>query len=89
MAHIAVDIKQFILDNFLYGGNLNDIADDASFMVDGIIDSLGVLELISFVEGTYDIEVADEDVVPANFDSVRGLAAYIDAKIGLVRMVAA
>lgn len=89
MAHIAVDIKQFILDNFLYGGNLNDIADDASFMVDGIIDSLGVLELISFVEGTYDIEVADEDVVPANFDSVRGLAAYIDGKIGLVRMVAA
>ena len=77
---IEAQIKQFLLDNFVYGGSADDIADDASFMANGIIDSLGVLELISFAEAEYGIEVADEEVLPENFDSVQALAGYIRSK---------
>lgn len=83
MMEIEMQIKQFVLDNFLFGGSLDDIDVDASLINTGIIDSLGVLQLISFVEETYGIEVADEEVVPQNFDSVRNLTAYIRAKLNV------
>ena len=79
--YIETQIKQLVLDNFLFGGSLDDVVDDASFMANGIVDSLGVLELISFVEETYAVEVSDEEVVPENFDSVNQMAAYIRSKV--------
>ena len=87
--HIETQIKQFMLDNFLFGGSLDDIVDDASFMANGIVDSLGVLELISFVEETYAVEVSDEEVVPENFDSVNQMAAYIRSKVAEPMVLAA
>ncbi len=86
---IETRIKQFVLDNFVYGGSLNEIKDEASFMAEGIIDSLGVLELIAFVEDAFAIEVADEEVLPENFGSVRGMARYIREKQHELATVAA
>jgi acyl carrier protein len=83
MMEIEIQIKQFVLDNFLFGGSLDDIDAGASLINTGIIDSLGVMELIAFSEETYGIEVADAEVVPQNFDSVRNLATYIQAKLNV------
>jgi acyl carrier protein len=80
MIGLESEIKQFVLDTFVFGGSLDDIDDDASFLANGTIDSLGVLELISFVEDTYGVEVYDDEVLPENFDSVRHLAAYVRTK---------
>ncbi len=89
MLDIETQIKQFVLDNLVFGGTLDDIDADASFMASGTIDSLGVLELITFVEETYGIEVLDEEVLPENFDSVRNLATYICAKLNIPHALAA
>lgn len=89
MTTLETQIKQFVLDNFLFGGDVAAIDDELSFMASGTIDSLGVLELIGFVEETYGIEVLDEDVLPENFDSVRNLANYIRAKTTSPLLVAA
>ena len=89
MLDIETQIKQFVLDNLVFGGTLDDIDADASFMASGTIDSLGVLELITFVEERYGIEVLDEEVLPENFDSVRNLATYICTKLNVVHAVAA
>ncbi len=89
MLDIETRIKQFVLDNLVFGGTLDDIDADASFMASGTIDSLGVLELITFVEETYGIEVLDEDVLPENFDSVRTLATYICTKLNVAHALAA
>lgn len=83
MADIELRIKQFVVDNFLFGGCVDEIPVDSSFMGTGMIDSLGVLELIAFAEEHFGVVVADEDVVPANFDSVAQLARYIHAKQSL------
>ena len=71
------EIRQFIVDNFMFGQPAANFADDASFLENGIIDSTGVLELVAFVEQQYGISVADEDLVPANLDSVDNLVGYI------------
>ena len=74
------DIRNFIIENFLYGKR-DGLEDDMSFLEKGLIDSTGVLELVAFVEGKYGISVADEDLVPENFDSVSRLSDYVEAKI--------
>ncbi len=79
---LKFEIRNFITENFLYGRKDNDFSDDVSFLEKGIIDSTGVLELVSFVEGTYGIFVEDEELVPDNFDSINKLSAFISKKKG-------
>jgi acyl carrier protein len=77
---VQQQIRIFIGENFLFNRNGFNSGDDASFLETGIINSLGVMELVQFVEEQFGIPVADEDVVPANFDSVNRLAAFIEAR---------
>ncbi len=73
-------IRKYIAENFLFSNNGFPYADDVSFLNEGIIDSMNVLELVMFVEQTFRIDVADQEIVPDNFDSVSGLAQYIRRK---------
>jgi len=75
------DIRHFIVENFLYGQDDGDLKDDVSFLEKGLIDSTGVLELVSFVEEKYKIAVDDEELVPDNFDSIDRLSAFIMKKL--------
>jgi len=73
-------IRGFIKSNFLFGSEDAKISDDDSFFETGIIDSTGMLELVSFVENAFGLEVADMDLIPENLDSVNKLAGFIDRK---------
>lgn len=81
MEHVAQEIRGFIVDNFLFGKEGKLASDDDSFMDKGIIDSTGVMELVSYLEQKYSIEVLDEELVPANLDSVRKVTAYVCRKL--------
>lgn len=74
---IKEKIKQYIAENFLFSNNGFTLDDDESFLEAGVVDSLGVVELVAFVEENYHIAVPDDDIVPNNFDSVESLTAYI------------
>jgi acyl carrier protein len=84
---IQEQVRQFIVSNFLF--DVGGVADDASLIDEGIVDSTGVLGLIMFVEETFDIAVADEEVVPENFDSINALASYVNLKCGIHSVEAA
>jgi acyl carrier protein len=71
-------VREFVVQNFLFGRG--EMADDASFLETGIIDSTGVLELVGFIESTFAIAVDDEDLVPANLDSVLSVTQFIERK---------
>lgn len=73
-------IHDFVVANFLF--DTGDVDDEASLLGQGIIDSTGVLEMVVFVEDAFGIAVADEEVVPENFDSIAALAAYVEDKRG-------
>jgi acyl carrier protein len=81
MSTFHTEIRQFIVENFLFGQRSNQLADDESFLESGIIDSTGVLELIAFIESRYEISVADEELVPANLDSVNRVAGFVERKL--------
>ena len=80
---VSGKIRGFILDTVLAGTHEGTLDNDDSFLEKGIIDSTGILELVSFVEEEFKIEVKDEDLVPDNFDSVSRLSGYVTRKIGV------
>ena len=73
-------IRGFIISNFLEGGQSAAFADDDSFLEEGIIDSVGVLELVAFIEETFDFRVEDEEIIPENLDSVNRIVIYTQSK---------
>jgi acyl carrier protein len=79
---IEIDIRDFVVNNFLFG-KADGLTDSTSLLEKGIIDSTGVLELISFVQDHFDIKIEDSEVVPANLDSIQNLVRYISAKTGV------
>lgn len=75
-------IKQFILDNFLFTDDGAAVADDASLIRSGIVDSMGILELIEHLEQAFHIRVRPEEMVPANFDSIDTIDTFLACKTG-------
>ena len=73
-------LRKYIADNILFSKNGYPYPDDASFLENGIIDSMNVLELVVFVEDNFNLAVDDQDVVPENFDSIARLSAYVQSK---------
>jgi acyl carrier protein len=77
---IQTKIREFIARNLLFSDNGFGYTDDASFLQEGIVDSVGVMELVLFVEEQFGISVDDQDITPDNFDSINLLADYIRRK---------
>ena len=75
------EVRRFIEDNFLYDG-ADTLRDDVSLLDSGMIDSTGVLELITHLEGTYSVTFDDDELVAANFDSVDRVVRFLGAKLG-------
>jgi acyl carrier protein len=80
MQDIKAQVREYIKDNFLMGARGSDFADTDSFMEKHILDSTGFLELIAYLEESFGIAVADEEMTPDNLDSLDKVAAYIGRK---------
>ena len=77
---VSLKIRSFILENILIGSDDSAFDDDDSFLEKGLIDSTGILELVSFLEDEFEIEVKDVELVPNNFDSLSKLSNYVESK---------
>lgn len=73
-------IRAFIVENFLFGDETAMPDNSASLIENEVIDSTAVLELVSFIEETFSVSVADAEIVPANLDAVDAIAAYVAGK---------
>ena len=81
---IETRIRDFIAENLLYSEQGYPLANHESFLQKGVIDSLGVMELVTFVGQALGVPVDPVEVTPENFDSVDQLAAYVRRKLELV-----
>ena len=80
MTDLERDVRAFISDNFILDGD--DLAGDASLTQQGVLDSMGVLELIMFVEERFGVKIPDEDTLPENLDSVDRIVRYVQCRSG-------
>jgi acyl carrier protein len=76
---IEQEIRQFVIDNFLFG-QADTLNNDESFLESGIIDSTGVLELVGFLEQRFGLAIQDRELVPANLDSVSRVVQFVQRK---------
>ena len=72
-------IKQFIVNHFPSVRNRN-IGNDERLLENGLIDSLGVLDLVNYIEEEFKITFVDEDLVPENFQTIDNLATFVQEK---------
>jgi acyl carrier protein len=78
---ISLAVRRFIGENFLFRDPGEAITPEASLLDAGIIDSTGVLELVSFLETTFGIQVQDDEMLPENLDSIRAITRYVSRKL--------
>ncbi|WP_141453430.1 acyl carrier protein [Pseudoxanthomonas sp. z9] len=73
-------IKQFILENFLFSDDPAAIGDQDSLIRGGIIDSTGIHELIFFLEDQFKLQIVPEEMTPANFDTIDTVDEFVTRK---------
>ena len=73
-------VINFIKENFIAGRSESVLEPETSLLDSGIIDSTGVLELVMFLEETYNIKIEDEEVTPENLDSIKNIADFLKTK---------
>ena len=73
-------VKEFIIENFLFGEE-EQLMLDTDFFDKGIIDSTGVIELVSFLEETFKISVEDEELIPDNLSSLKNIDVFLQKKL--------
>lgn len=78
-ATVSDRIREFVRSRFPLARNL-DFSDEDSLLDAGVIDSLGILDLVGFLEETFGIQASDEDLNPENFDSIATLVAFVESK---------
>jgi len=81
MQNIQQELRQFVIDNFLFGHGNGNLLNDDSFLDKGIIDSTGVLELVVFLEEKYHIKIHDRELIPDNLDSINNLVRFLETKL--------
>jgi len=77
---IAVRIRDFIRENFLFGAH-DQLRDADSLLDAGVIDSTGAMELVTFLETEFGLTLSDRDLVPENLDSVAAMSAFVTRKL--------
>ena len=72
-------IRAFVRDQFPLAAQ-RDLGDEDSLLESGAVDSLGVLDLVGFLEERFGVHVEDEDVVGEHFESVAAMARFVESK---------
>jgi len=77
---VAARVREYIRQNFLFGKD-DPLGEQDSLLDRGIIDSTGAMELVTFIESDFGVQVSDSDLVPENLDSIAAITAFISHKL--------
>lgn len=84
MKHVQ-DIKQFLIEEFLPDVSLSELDSDYDLQAGGVIDSLGLLKLLAWIEQRYDLSIGDTAVEPDDFRSIAAISSFIESEVGRQR----
>ena len=80
MTDVEQTLRRFVANNFVLSGAEFELKGDDSLTELGLIDSTGVLELVAFLEGQFNVEVGDADLIPENLDSIDSMVAFLSRR---------
>jgi acyl carrier protein len=77
---VASEIEQLIVEEISMGRDLGTLEHDEDLLASDIVDSLGIMEMVAFLERQYGIAVSDSELTPENFQTVDSIVAFIESK---------
>ena len=84
MQQLEQEVRQFIVDNFVFENGNGSFSNEDSFLETGLVDSMSIMTLVEFVKEKYAISIEDEELVPDHWDSVSRIASFVQSRLGLV-----
>lgn len=74
-------VKNYILENFFFTDDQSMLSDSDSFIETGVIDSTGIVEIVTFLEDEFDIQISPEEMLPEYLDSVARIVDFVTRKL--------
>jgi acyl carrier protein len=82
MTTVEQDVRVFLAENFALGRDLSHLAGGQSLTERGFIDSVGIVELLTFLATRFDIQISDDETVPENIDTIDNIVRFVREKRG-------
>ncbi|HEX6568334.1 MAG TPA: acyl carrier protein [Acidimicrobiales bacterium] len=73
-------VRQFVVEELEFVGEAHELTDDYPLLEEGVLDSLGIMALVEYLEAAFDIVIDEDDVVAERFETIRSIADLVDAK---------
>ena len=77
---VSQALERFIIQDIMVGGKDVSLSPDESLIESGIVDSLGILRLVAFIEENFSVMVDDIEVVPENFETINAMSSLVQRK---------
>lgn len=77
---IRENLRKYFAEELGHAKAVANLSDDDSLLAKGILDSIEIVKLTTFLEETFDIRVGDEDLVPENFETIASLSRYVESR---------
>ena len=74
--NVEAKITRYVSDK-LTVGSTGTIAPDQSLFEAGVLDSVGIFDLVSFLEEEFGLQIGDEQIVPENFESINAITDFV------------
>ena len=74
-------IRTFLIEDLHWDGQRSELSDDFPLIENHVIDSMGLLHLVAWLESTFGVTIPDEEIVPANFGTIAAIDALVSAKL--------
>jgi acyl carrier protein len=79
---VEQEVRTFLTENFSLGKDLHHLSGTQSLTERGFIDSVGIVEVLTFLETRYDIQISDDETVPENIDTIDNIVRFVGVKRG-------
>jgi acyl carrier protein len=76
---VTASIRSFVVQKFP-AARKRSIGDDTPLLESGVIDSLGILDVVAFFEQSFSISISDDELVPENFADINRMATFVEKK---------
>ncbi len=77
---ILAHLEKFLLEEVAVDTSRKSLAPDDDLLEQGVVDSMGILKLVAYIEETYGVQIDDEDVIPENFQTLACMVTFIERK---------
>ena len=78
---VNLTIRNYIISEFKSNIHTEDISNDSSLIDSGVIDSVGIISLLSFLEKTFSLNISSDELMPDNFDTINLITSFVEKKI--------